>query len=213
MTRGARVRTLACMRLFLFLDPDWPAHDASPHDLVELVAPTIVTLHSRTQANAAQFGEELHARGLRVEVVPLQSVASAAKVHLTAAFVAGSTGELPPATKLAVLRLHASPVAVLRAREGALYDRVDAWHRFAEQSDLESIVAMLRGLYVAFPAAQDAIKNIAEAVTFAKRATASSTLTAAWMDMESTRIAHPQLAPWLAGPEKMLGAWVQNFAA
>jgi hypothetical protein len=200
------------MRLYLFIDHDWPATDTSPRDIVELVAPSIVTLHSRTHEPSQRLGTELLARGgVDVEVTPLQGIPTAPKVGLAAVCAAGH-GELSHNAQGAKLRLHRAPTAIVRPRAGSLYDRVDAWVRFAEQSDLEIIMAMMRGLYVAFPALHDVIRATAAAISLAQKATTSTTLTAAWMDLETTRIAHPVLAPWLAGPEKMLRTWVEGFA-
>jgi len=199
------------MRLYLFIDPDWPATDTSPRDLVELVAPSVVTLHSRAPGPSQQLGADLHARGgVEVEVTPPQGIPSAPRVQLGAICAVGN-GELPHQAQGARVRLFGTPTAIVRPRAGSLYDRVDAWVRFAEQSDLETIMAMLRGLYVAFPALHDVIRSTASAVSLAQKATTSTTLTAAWMDLETTRIAHPALAPWLAGPEKMLRTWVEGF--
>lgn len=200
------------MRLYLFIDSDWPTTDARPRDLVELVAPAIVALHSRAQGPAHPLGEELRARGIEVEVLPLQAMTNAPKIQLAAIFTV-ALGDLPHPAQLAKLRLDHVPTAILRPGEGTLYDRVDAWRRVAEQSDLEAVMVALRGLYVAFPAHHEPIRSVAGAITIAKQATTRTTLLAAWMDLESMRMTHPVLGPWLAGPEKMLCAWVERLDA
>jgi hypothetical protein len=200
------------MRLYLFVDPDWPTTDASPRDLVELVCPAIVTLHS-PYGPSHRLGEELRARGgIEVEVLPLQGMARAPKIQLAAVCAVGA-GELPHPAQTARLRLHGIPTAILRPRTGSLYDHVDGWARFSEQSDLEALMGTLRGLYSAFSAHHDPIRTVAGVVALAKQATTRTTLLAAWMELETMRVTYPVLAPWLAGPEKMLRAWVERLAA
>ena len=60
-----------------------------------------------------------------------------------------------------------------------------------KQSDLEPSWR-LRGLYVAFPALR---RDPDRGLHSKRRRQTSTTLTAAWMDLETTRIAHPALAP------------------
>lgn len=202
------------MRLFLFLDPDWPSYDDAPRELVQLTRSSVVALHSRTQPSAIALSETLRAENVWTEFLPLGMTPTVRRPNLAAVFASGETGEVGDLARTAVLRMRGAeiPTTVLRARQGTFYDRVDAWPHVGEQGDLEAIRHVLRGLYTAFPELHEAIVPVGQAVARAKATTTAMCLSDAWARIESLRLAHPEIVPWLAGPEKMLGTWVGRFA-